>query len=165
MSANLTEVVRPFAISIAAKAKALETLELGRVQQARFRESMSYDLRKCSDALLPDLRPPLVSQAAASVAAELGVNLRREIWQTQLRFDPGRKVFHFGHLAPLAALRDRCSIAGSVDEVLQIIADQLYVAWITKQEDKQLVQQGFASKRLNPREAYKKAGILLIPDT
>lgn len=159
---RFAELVLPFAHSVHVKARAIETLELSSNQLARLKESMLDDLKKCSDVLIPDVRQPLVSRAAADLALPIPVDLLRVGWHDQPRFDRGRKSFHWEHVTPLAQLRDKLAVAETVEQVQGMITAQLYVAWITKNEDQALTAAGFKSKRPRPWAAYESAGIELL---
>lgn len=53
--------------------------------------------------------------------------------------------------------------AGSIGEVVQVLADNLRLAWITKEEDARLTALGYRHKRPDPDAAYAEAGIVLLP--
>lgn len=153
----------PFAVSVHTKALSLQLGLLTPVQQRRLRESISYDIRKCSDILCPDFIPFKVSRAAHEIVAPLGVDLTNEIWHTQPRFDPGRQLVHFEHYYPIGHVAKVCIQASSSAEVLRKIVALTQIVWITKDEDWALRQLGFASNRPDPAVAYAAAGIELLP--
>lgn len=160
---DVLRAVAPFARSIHAKAMAVHFGAHSPVQQQRLRESITVDLRKCSDVLSPDLVPAAVSTQAANLAEGLNIDLAKQTWQTQTKFDPTRAVFHFEHFHPVGEIRALCLSAESVSEITQIILDRLRVAWITKDEDKRLRELGFSTKRPHPTAAYEAAAITLLP--
>jgi hypothetical protein len=154
--ATLTQLLEPFAISIAAKLLAMDELagELTRAQRARLQESISDDIKKCSNFITP-----AVSEAALDRSRQLGVDLYLANWHDQGRFDPGRKQFHFEHMVPVSVVRDRCKMCSTPKEVLAVLAKELRIAWILKEEDGRLTRLGCRSKRPDPEAAYKAAGI------
>lgn len=158
--------MRPFAAAIFAlsTARADESLSLTRFQDARIREAISTLIRKACDVVYPALRVPEVSVAADAAARGLGIDLRRETWHSQKKFDPGYKVFHYEHMQPVGAILAAAVAADSADKVLDVLRRDLRLAWITKDENKALNALGFASKRPHPDAAYKAAGIQLCPD-
>lgn len=159
------DLTRPFARGIHDLLLALEdpALELNKHQTARLREAVSVSIRKVCDVLVPDARHPEVSVAAAERAAELGVDLTTQTWQTQTKFDPGRMLFHYEHMQPIVAIRTALNAATSPEEVIETIRHELRLAWITKEENFQLATLGYNSIRPDPDAAYAEAGIVLIP--
>ncbi|HSE10908.1 MAG TPA: hypothetical protein VLB29_19755 [Nocardioidaceae bacterium] len=159
------DLTRPFARGIYDLLRALDDppLQLNKHQSARVREAVSVSIRKVCDVLVPDARHPEVSVAAAERAAELGVNLWVQTWQTQTKFDPGRSVFHYEHMRPIAAIRNALGSATSPDEVIETIRRDLRLAWITKEENLRLTSLGYNSVRPDPDAAYAEAGIVLMP--
>jgi len=143
------------------KVEGMRDPEFSRPQVSRLRESISADLRKLGDMAIPTVRPPFISVAAAARATAIGVNLKGETWHTQTRFDPGRKVFHYEHLMPLAEIIKLLTVAGDERVVLQVLCDNLSVAWITKEEDSRLTKMGYRSNRPDPMRAYTAAKIEL----
>jgi hypothetical protein len=152
-------VAKPFARSLRAKARLLHAGLTPR-QDARLRESLSDDIENC-DIVTPDLRPPEVSAAALAAAPE-GIVLYREAWHSQPRFDPGRAVFHVEHVVPVRSLREDCIAATTEDAVVGVLAG-IRVAWILKSEDRELSRLGYRTLRDRPDEAYREAGIELVP--
>lgn len=146
-----------FAVSIHTKVTALQTVELSDAQRARLAESVSDDIRKCTD-----LVEPMVSRGALEKAAELGVDLYSQGWHDQPTFDKGRHVFQFEHVCPVYEVRAYCIAARSVEEVVDVLRTQLRVAWVLKSEDRILSQLGYRSHRPDPDAAYREAGIELI---
>lgn len=157
-------LVRPFAVAIHAltSARLDDSVEMSSFQDARYREAISTLIRKACDIIYPALRVPEVSVAARAAAASLGIDLRRETWHSQKKFDPGYKVFHYEHMQPVGAILAFASQADSIDGVLETLRTKLRLAWITKEENKALNDLGFATRRPNPDEAYEAAGIELM---
>jgi hypothetical protein len=160
---QLVELATPFAESMRAKARLLHpTMGLTERQIRGVKESISEDFKKLGDVLFPEVRPFEVSRAAAKKARELNVDLQTHGWHSQARFDKNRRIFHIEHVTPVGALRTACIEAGSVDDIVAVIRTRFRLAWILKEEDARLTQLGFRSKRLNPDQAYQKAGIELL---
>lgn len=157
MATSLTRLLTPFAKSIHAKCEAHNdvSLELTVSQRARHRESISDDIKKCSNFVVPE-----VSEAALAVAID--VDLYAKNWHDQHFFDPGRENFHFEHVVPVSAIRERCLEAASDQDVLRVLEQEIRVAWILKAEDAELTRLGFRSKRECPDEAYLRAKIRLV---
>lgn len=124
---------------------------------------VSVDIRKLCDISVPAIILPEVSESAANLAAELGVDLRAQTYQAQPKFDLGRSVFHYEHMTPVASVVAAVRNAGTIDEVVGILESGIRVAWITKDENKQLNALGYANHRPDPDAAYKEAGITLLP--
>jgi hypothetical protein len=150
------EIFSIFARAISCKVSALNDLDLTPPQRARMLESISDDIKKCTNFIKPD-----VSHAAREEAARLGVDLSSKNWHDQHRFDPGRKTFHFEHVLPVNALRELCVRAGSPEAIHALLRTKLRVAWILKREDVELTRLGFRSRRADPEAAYREAGIQL----
>ena len=159
------DLTRPFSRGIHDLLLALAdpALQLNDHQTARIREAVSVSIRKVCDVLVPDARHPEVSVAAAERAAELGVDLRVQTWQTQAKFDPGRTVFHYEHMRPVVAIRLALAAVASPDDVIEVIRRDLRLAWITKGENLRLSALGYTSVRPDPDAAYADAGIVLMP--
>ena len=153
---TLSQLLEPFASAIYAKAVALRTLDLTTAQRARLLESVSDDIKKCSNFTAPS-----VSRAALARAEKLKVNLHDKTWHDQPRFDAGRRVFHFEHFVPVLSVRNACLKARSKAAVLDVLKSQLRVAWILKSEDRMLTRLGYRSQRSNPSLAYRAANIKL----
>jgi hypothetical protein len=155
---TLTQLLRPFAASIAAKLQALAELEpkLSPSQRARLRESISDDIKKCSNFVALQ-----VSQAALERARRLGVDLYAMTWHEQTRFDWQRRVFHLEHMVPVNLIRERCKACATPDRILKVLTREIRVVWILKSEDAALRWLGFQSKRPDPDAAYMAAGIRL----
>jgi hypothetical protein len=155
--ATTDELLRVFAESIHAKSRALNNLELNTNERNRISESISDDIKKCSNFLVPE-----ASEAALKKAERLNIDLYSRNWHNQSKFDPGREVFHVEHVMPVAALRERCLSCRSPEGVLEVLTSTLRVAWILKSEDRALTRLGYRSKRPFPDAAYVEAGIKLI---
>jgi hypothetical protein len=157
--AKTDDLLRPFAQSIYAKVMAYRDLEaaLTNSQAARFRESISDDIKKCSNFITPD-----ASRAALREASSLGVNLYKMNWHDQGRFDAGRKLFHFEHVNCVKDLQRACLKETTHGAILDILKTRIRVAWILKSEDACLSRLGYRSDRPDPSVAYKEAGIELV---
>ncbi|WP_323751453.1 hypothetical protein [Marinobacter sp.] len=148
----------PFSQSIFAKAEALKKHEVGLRPDhiARFRESISEDIKKCSNFVVPE-----VSDEAHHEATKRGLNLFEKNWHDQPAFDPGRKIFHLEHVQPVSAIRAMCLECDTEKEVHYTLQSHLRVAWILKKEDAELSRLGYRSKRKDPDAAYAHANIRL----
>ncbi|TKC92132.1 hypothetical protein [Polyangium fumosum] len=122
----------PFARSILAKASALRSIDLLPNQRARILESISDDIKKCTNFIAPQ-----VSTAAWKEAERLGVDLYSKNWHDQPAFDAGRQTFHFEHVLPVSAIRDACLELNSEAAIFDVLK-KLRVAWILKTEDAEL---------------------------
>lgn len=151
-----------FSGSIFEKSQALKE-EFITVRQKRYlNRAINFEIRHACDALLPDNLTPRVSIKAHEVAQCIGVELRHMDWHDQPKFDPGRKVFHMEHVVPVKNVRGSCILAPSKEAVLDVLKQQIVIAWILKEEDNRLNQLGFRSNRPDPWGAYKAAGIEII---
>jgi hypothetical protein len=151
------ELLMTFARSISCKVAALNELDLTTSQRARTRESISDDIKKCTNFILPE-----VSRAAHDEAEHLGVDLFLKNWHDQSRFDPKRKIFHFEHVLPVSAIRDLCEDMKTEEAIYNLLRTRLRIAWILKSEDAKLTSLGFRSKRADPDSAYREAKIQLL---
>lgn len=136
---------------------------LNKFQKSRLGESMTADIRKLGDMVFPAARRPLISMEAEEAARALGRDLRVETWHSQKAID-GYKVFTYEHLYPVRQIRTALGTARDVDEAMAILRQMLWVAWITKEEDKRLRDLGYTSNRPDPYFAYEHAGIELVVD-
>jgi hypothetical protein len=154
------EILLPFARAIYAKARALDALRpsLSSGDRARFRESISDDIKKVSNFVTPE-----VSEAAYAEAKVLDIDLRKMNWHDQPTFDAARELFHFEHVQPVSAIRSLCETAESEEAVLDILKTKLRVAWILKTEDAELTRLGYRHKRCDPDRAYGEAKIVVRP--
>jgi hypothetical protein len=155
------DLLTPFAASIFAKSSALRRFDaaqaLSKSQRARLVESISDDIKKCTNFFTPR-----VSKAAHDKACELGCDLVEMHWHNQHRFDRERQTFHWEHMVPVKALREECCKANSEAEILEILTTRLCVVWVLKSEDAELTRLGFRSIRKDPMAAYREAGIELL---
>lgn len=160
MELSNDDLVAPFAEAIYAKSRWLAKwdVQLDMKRRARLLESISDDIKKVGNFL-----PHHVSEAAASWAEDLKVDLSQMTWHDQPSFDAGREWFHVEHMVPVSDIRKVCFEASSVGEIVEILKTKLRVVWILKEEDDRLTQRGYRSKRVNPEQAYKEAGIELRP--
>ena len=155
--ATIDELLAPFARSIYVKAETLKSVPMTSSQRARLLESMSDNIKKCTNFVEPE-----VSQAALNEAELLQVDLPTQNWHDQPLFDAGRGIFHFEHIVPVSAIRGECYEQDSESGTFEILRRRLRVAWILKSEDAELTRLGFRSNRLDPDAAYRKAGISLV---
>src|SRR3954452_11082581 len=107
MTAKLTfaGVAQVFVPGLLAKTRALRAPEFTAFQAARLRESIAVDLRKLGDIAVPALRPPLISARAHEWATARGVDLSKESWQSQPRWDPTRCALHYEHWSTVGDIR------------------------------------------------------------
>jgi hypothetical protein len=150
-----SKLLKPFSESIHAKVKALHNLDLMPHQISRFKESISDDIRKCTDLITPQ-----VSKAAAGEAARQGLNLRILGWHKQPKVDRGRRIFHYEHGVTVWELRRLCMRRRTARGVLRVLTTKPRVVWILKKEDRRLTALGLRSKRPDMETAYRKAGIV-----
>ena len=155
-------LILPYARSIYDKAMLLRETGISLKQQKYVKRSISFEIRHLCDVLSPDNLIPCVSLLAMNAASDLGIDLKLMDWHDQPKFDPERKVFHLEHVNPVSMVRDRCIGEHSLDAVKDILASDLRIAWILKEEDKILRDLGYRSKRPSPEAAYAEAGIKLI---
>lgn len=156
------DLVHPFAVSVFEKAQAQRNTGITIRQSRYLKKAMSFDIRHLCDVLSPDYLLPMVSERAQAKAIDLGVDLHKADWHDQPKFDAGRRVFHLEHYKPVGEIRELCMRAASPGDVAEILASELCLAWILKEEDQILRQLGFNSKRPDPAAAYRAAGIFLI---
>lgn len=150
---SLKQLLSPFAQSIYAKTTALNTLDLDKKTKARFLESISDDIKKCSNFVRP-----LVSEKAQQEAVKYKFNLFDMNWHDMKKAN--RKTFHFEHINTVSSLRTACCAAFSSEAILQILMSNISVAWILKDEDARLTSNGYKSKR--PNNAYDLVEIKLV---
>lgn len=148
-------VLAAFAQAIWAKANATHAAGLDLRHLRRLLESISDDIKKCTDMIVPR-----VSVAARTEAARLGVDLTKKGWHDQPRFDEGRRLFHREHVVPVKIIRERCLAAASTEAIMEVLQSSR-VAWILKSEDRRLTSLGFRFNRPDPETAYREAGITL----
>jgi hypothetical protein len=151
------ELLMIFAKSISCKVAALDELNLTPNQRTRIRESISDDIKKCTNFILPE-----ISHAAQEEAERRGVDLLSKNWHDQVGFDPKRQTFHFEHVLPVNIIRALCEDVKAEDAIYDLLKKRLRVAWILKSEDAELTRLGFRSKRADPDGAYRDAGIQLL---
>src|SRR4051812_29405198 len=101
---TFAEIATPFAESLCAKRRLLTRGDLSARQTSRVRDALSDDLKKLCDVLVPEVKRPKASVAALGAAREIGVDLCRQSWHGQPRFDRGRVVFHLEHVVPIKSL-------------------------------------------------------------
>ena len=158
---SLRLLMDPFATSIFAKASALRQLggALSVAQKRRLSESMSEDVKKATN-----FHPHDVSEAAAEEARRLGVeDLSEKTWHDQTKFDPKRERFIVEHMVPVSALVYACLNQPDERGVLDVLTERLRVVWLLRREDREITLLGFRHKRPDPDEAYRLAGVRMVP--
>jgi hypothetical protein len=153
-----------FARGLLDQARAFSSGELTTFQRSRLGDAISIELRKLGDMAFPAARAPYVSAAASRAAEAMDVDLLQHTWHSQKKMD-GYQTFTYEHLFPVREIRAALGAAESVRDAMTILDDMLWVAWITKDEDRRLRKLGFASVRPDPWGAYEAAGIELLPGT
>ena len=157
----MEQLLRIFAESINCKVNGLRRLrpDVSEEQMKRLLESISDDIRKCTDLI-----PVFVSQAAKRKAENLKqpVDLFHETWHSQPSFDKGRKIFQFEHVVPVSSVRKLCVESDGKVGIFEILKTRLKVAWILKSENDKLNELHYAVERPDPEAAYRDAGIELI---
>jgi hypothetical protein len=162
-NAGLDELVRPFVVALQAKRPLLQHAALTREQRARVLESMSDDLKKMCDVVVPSVRPASVSREALALANILGTDLCQLTWhqqQARKRADARWAALHREHVVPILALRNACVDAIDLETAIGEIDRLLHIAWITKAEDARLTAAGYRKQR--PTTAYDDLGIELV---
>jgi hypothetical protein len=157
------EIVLPFAEGILLKSQLLSKAQLNGPQLEAVRSSISVDIRKVGDLVVPHLRPVDVSVAATEIFTPTGQfqleQLEHLTWQKQPTLDPGREHLILEHVCPVAELRDRALRAKSGLEVVQLLWTHMRLAWVTRAEDEKLTELGYKKVRPYPLVAYSYAGI------
>jgi hypothetical protein len=157
-------LVRPFVVALQVKRPLLQRSGISREQRARVLESMSDDLKKMCDVVVPCVRPASVSRDALALTERLGVDLCQLTWHQQQgrkRADERWASLHREHVVPILALRTACVDAADVDAAIAEVDRLLHIAWITKAEDRRLTEAGYRKTR--PDTAYGDVGIELVP--
>ena len=155
--AAFQEIVLPFAEGILLKSQLLSKAQLNRPQLEAVRSSISVDMRKIGDLVVPHLRPVDVS-VGATFQFPLE-QLEHLTWQKQPALDPGREQLIQEHVCPVVELRDLALRATSGFEVVQLLWTHMRLAWVTRAEDEKLTQLGYQKVRPYPLVAYSNAGI------
>jgi hypothetical protein len=127
--------------------------ELSSEMQAYYRDAICWMVRK-----LP-ICAAKASTSALEEASRLGIpTLKNFWWEHQPNYDPKRRLLHWEHVVPVGDIRDALVELQrpSLHQVEQILL-AYEIAWITKAEDKKLKR----SKRTDPHEEYRRAGIEL----
>ncbi len=151
------QVIEAFSHSIYAKIKLYRSNVLDDKGSRRLLESISFDIRKFSDLLIPRY-----SKAAQEKASSFGVVLSDISWHDQTKFDKGRQIFHYEHFIPISEIRALCIKSNSEEEIAEILRKKPSVIWILKDEDKRLTELGYRSNREDPVKAYWEAGIEIV---
>ena len=155
--AAFQEIVLPFAEGILLKSQLLSKTQLKRPQLEAVRSSISVEIRKIGDLVVPHLRPVDVS-VGATFQFPLE-QLEHLTWQKQPALDPGREHLILEHVCPVAELRDRVLRATNGFEIVQLLWTHMRLAWVTRAEDEKLTQLGYQKVRPYPLVAYSNAGI------
>jgi hypothetical protein len=154
-----------FARGVRDKALALDQLDLTKAQSSVLRKSIAVDVRKLCDMVFPTVRAYEISAEAAAAASARHVDLQTQTWDTQPRFDPGRKIFHYEHMVTVADIIDAVLQADDEESATDALACRIRVAWILKEEDARLTDLGYRHRRPDPDAAYAHAGIKLLAPT
>ena len=142
------------------------------------KESKAESVKKLIEKLLseaaadlPTEFPYLWSEKAGKKFEEMGLagKLSDYNWKDQKKKkgglnDPSRKVFHYEHIFTRGEFKKAMIKLTEKDfsrEDIRKIVNKHRVAWILKDEDRELTKLGYKSYRENPAEAYKQAGIKL----
>ena len=151
-------LLKPFATAIFAKSSTLRDWaeHLSDGERRRLLESISDDIKKCSNFITPRASRAAIDFTGGSI------NLFAQNWHTQGKFDPKRAKYHFEHFVPVSYIRDDCRKADSTDAVLDVLRTRIQVVWILKTEDAMLTGLGYQKKREDPGAAYKTAGIFIV---
>ena len=155
--AAFQEIVLPFAEGILLKSQLLSKTQLKRPQLEAVRSSISVEIRKIGDLVVPHLRPVDVS-VGATFQFPLE-QLEHLTWQKQPALDPGREQLILEHVCPVAELRDRVLRATNGFEIVQLLWTHMRLAWVTRAEDEKLTELGYQKVRPYPLVAYSNAGI------
>ena len=99
-----------------------------------------------------------VSAKAKELADQDGIDLFKQNWHGQNKFDPGRKVFHLEHKT---TIHDITMDIINGKDVLNTI-NKIQHGWILKDEDKKLSENGKGKSRRDHDLAYDEAGICII---
>jgi hypothetical protein len=160
---TLGTAARAYGRSAYVKARLLRGADLSSAQRAAVRRAINKDVRHFGDLVIPDLLRPLTSRAAVDAARDLGVDLCRQTWASQLSFDTGRASgkFHLEHVVPVDMQVDEIIAATTAAGAGQVLLASR-VAWILKVENARLTDGGHSRRRPNPDAAYEGAGIELV---
>ena len=77
------------------------------------RESISDDIKKCSNFVPRSVSKGAQERAISLPGAGPEVDLAAQSWHEQHAIDPDREIFHFEHMTPVSAVREACLIAVS----------------------------------------------------
>ena len=149
------KMLSAFSTSIWAKVCLLREAQLSERHTKRVKESISDDIKKCTDCT--DTR---ASVAAYEKAHDMKIDLAQMGWHDQPRFDPKRKIFHRDHTITVETIRQQCLDAQSI-ELIRVALESSIVSWILKSEDRRLTANGHRSLRPDWKHAYQQAGITL----
>jgi hypothetical protein len=160
------EIVLPFAEGMFLKSKLLSHTSLDSAQVEAVRSSISVDIRKVGDLVVPRLRLTDVSVGATETFTPTGSftrgQLSRLTWQQQPGVDPGRNLLILEHVCPVVSLRELVLQAHSGIEIVQLLWTRMRLAWVTRAEDEKLTELGYEKNRPFPLVAYSEAGIKIF---
>lgn len=156
-------IVNAFSAGMWAKRLLLEEQHLAARQVSAVKSSLTQDIRKLCDVLVPMYLVPFVSRRAHESATSLGVDLAVTGWHQQLSFDKGRAIFHLDHVTTVQDIRSQFLAAPNRSTATQVLGEQLAVAWILKAENAVLDERGLRNHRADGHAAYAECGIELLP--
>jgi len=160
------EIVMPFAEGMFLKSKLLSHTSLDSAQAEAVKSSISVDIRKVGDLVVPHLRLTDVSVAATETFSPTESftcgQLSRLTWQQQPGVDPGRNLLILEHVCTVVSLRELVLQAHSGMEIVQLLWTRMRLAWITRAEDEKLTELGYKKNRPFPLVAYSEAGIKIF---
>lgn len=142
--------------SLASRVKKLKPAD--KYEKSQFRGAMKAIVQSVGN-----LQPARVSRSALEVAKVLELDdLPSLRWDRQKKKDPGRKKLLREHKTPVSWIVER-AISCESDKQVQDLLARMEIAWITREEDDRLSENGHRSKRPDSDDAYRKAGIELLP--
>lgn len=155
-------IVDAFSAGMWAKRLLLEEQQLTARQVTAVMSSLAQDIRKLCDVLVPMYLVPFVSRRAHESATALGIDLGATGWHQQPNFDKGRAIFHLDDVTTVQDIRSQFLAAPHRSTGMQVLGEQLAVAWILKTENAVLDERGLRNHRADGRAAYAECGIELI---
>jgi len=147
------EIVLPFAEGMFLKSQLLSHASLNSAQAEAVRSSISADIHKVGDLVVPHLRLTDVSVEAFSTFAWEQFKLT---WLQQQGF------LVLDHVCPVVSLRELIFQAHSGIEIVQLLWRRMRLAWVTRAEDEKLTELGYKENRPFPLVAYSEAGIKIF---
>ena len=103
---------------------------------------------------------------------ELNLDIPKDLvhmnWEHQLQFDKGRKVFNLDHVYTGGMFRDAVKKLDekenlNVESITELVQENYRMAWILKEEEKQLPRSNRGVNLQNALEFYAKNGITIMP--